>query len=250
MLFSDEPRFSSSLVPAADGQIAGHTKSPTNPHVGPGVYLSEQFEERRSGWKKQSFTHRQPMSGPTANRQDYYTSSVIAKNGTMSSPSRSKSPGPGAYDNTPSIFSFPTDPHRTKDLNLSALGTSAVHNQSTRNTTMCSTPRFAHSGSACLHSGVVFQSGSNDRSDLGPGSYAVPRDELLKRSYNVRVRSNSVTSTPRPNSRPSSRSGTPNGSPRPGTSSAASPANSAPTTPRAVSRGRVSLGSGSMGGSK
>jgi hypothetical protein len=63
-----------------------------------------------------------------------------------------------------------------------------VQNVSTRPTTMSSTPRFAFSNSACLKAGVLFQSASNDSATAGPGYYSVPRNDFLKRSYNVRVR--------------------------------------------------------------
>lgn len=115
MIFNDEPRFSKQLVQApSDGSIIGMTKSSTEDHVGPGTYLAQQFEERRSGWRKPSFSNRQPMEGPTSGkltRSDYYTSGVISPNGTMAtpvSPVRSHSPGPGYYEGPASVFSFPT----------------------------------------------------------------------------------------------------------------------------------------------
>jgi hypothetical protein len=118
MIFGDEPRFSKKLVAhPADGSIVGVSKSSTEEHVGPGSYLAQQFEERRSGWRKPSFSNRQPMQEPknkALSRSDYYTSGVLSPNGTMAtpaSPNRSHSPGPGYYEGPPTIFSFPTDPH-------------------------------------------------------------------------------------------------------------------------------------------
>lgn len=117
MIFGDEPRFSKKLVAhPVDGSICGITKSSTEEHVGPGSYLAQQFEERRSGWRKQSFSNRQPMQEPKSpiSRSDYYVSGVLSPNGTMAapvSPARSKSPGPGYYEGPPSVFSFPTDAH-------------------------------------------------------------------------------------------------------------------------------------------
>lgn len=117
MIFGDEPRFTKKLVPhPVDGSIAGVTKAATEDHVGPGSYLAQQFEEKRSGWRKPSFSNRQPMQEPkssTISRSDYYASAVLSPNGTMAmpmSPARSRSPGPGYYEAPPSIFSFPTDP--------------------------------------------------------------------------------------------------------------------------------------------
>lgn len=53
---------------------------------------------------------------------------------------------------------------------------------------MASTPRFAFSNSVCIKEGVLFQSSSNDQSTVGPGYYSVPRNDFLKRSYNIRAR--------------------------------------------------------------
>lgn len=118
MIFNDEPRFSKKLVAhPADGAICGVTKSATEEHVGPGSYLAEQFEERRSGWRRKSFSNRQPMEEPknkSISRSDYYVSGVLSPNGTMAtpaSPARSHSPGPGYYEGPHSVFSFPTDAH-------------------------------------------------------------------------------------------------------------------------------------------
>ena len=118
MIFSDEPRFSKKLVShPVDGSISGVTKSSTEEHVGPGSYLAQQFEERRSGWNKPSFSNRQPMQEPKncpISRSDYYTAGVLSPNGTMAvpaSPARSHSPGPGYYEGPNSVFSFPTDAH-------------------------------------------------------------------------------------------------------------------------------------------
>jgi hypothetical protein len=114
MLFNDEPRFSKTLV--QNGATCGVTKSATEPHVGPGSYLAEQFEEKRSGWKKQSFSIREPMQKPASakdlSRSDYYITGVLSSNGTMAapqSPARCQSPGPGYYEGPASIFSFPTN---------------------------------------------------------------------------------------------------------------------------------------------
>lgn len=64
-----------------------------------------------------------------------------------------------------------------------------IQNISTRPTTMASTPRFAFSNSACLSKGVIFQSASNDNNKtVGPGYYSVPRNDFIKRSYNIRAR--------------------------------------------------------------
>lgn len=115
MIFSDEPRFNSTLVPA-QGDVSGVTKSSTEAHVGPGAYLATQFEERRSGWSKPGFSKRQPMQDEgrhTISRSDHYISGVLSPNGTMStpiSPNRCRSPGPGYYEGPASVFSFPTDP--------------------------------------------------------------------------------------------------------------------------------------------
>ena len=85
--------------------------------MGPGSYLAEQFEERRSGWRRKSFSNRQPMEEPknkSISRSDYYLSGVLSPNGTMAtpaSPARSHSPGPGYYEGPHSVFSFPTDAH-------------------------------------------------------------------------------------------------------------------------------------------
>ena len=123
MIFNDEPRFSKSLVQnPVDTSITGVTKSSTEAHVGPGTYLAQQFEERRSGWQRQSFSKREPMTEPKnkhISRSDYYVSGVIASNGTMAtpaSPARSQSPGPGYYEGPSSVFSFPTDLHVRNQL--------------------------------------------------------------------------------------------------------------------------------------
>ena len=120
MIFSDEPRFQSTLVshPTHNG-ITGVTKNSTEAHVGPGAYLSNQLEEQRSGWSKPGFSQRQPMQSPNTGvaRSEHYISGVLSRNGTMStpiSPARSKSPGPGYYEGPKSVFSFPTDAKVTK----------------------------------------------------------------------------------------------------------------------------------------
>ena len=62
---------------------------------------------------------------------------------------------------------------------------------------MASTPRFAFSNSACINKGVLFQSATNDQNTVGPGYYSVPRNDFLKRSYNVRAnRTRSASNTP------------------------------------------------------
>mmetsp|Transcript_10681 Transcript_10681/g.17419 ORF Transcript_10681/g.17419 Transcript_10681/m.17419 type:complete len:383 (-) Transcript_10681:369-1517(-) len=237
MLFSDEKRFSSELVQdSVDNQIVGRKKSSTEQHVGPGSYLAEQFEQKRNGWNRQNFSNRQPMTEPKGgiSRSEFYTSGVIAKNGTMASPSRSKSPGPGHYESAPTIFSFPSDPRRKKDLNITSLGNTSVHNMSTRNSTMSSSDRFAFSNSACLSKGVVLQSAANNKSAVGPGSYAVPRNDFIKKSYNVRVR-NGNTRSPAGNASPGSSSNSVTGSVN-GSVTGSGGRVKPTTTPRSVSR--------------
>ena len=117
MIFNDEPRFATKLVQhPTHSAITGVTKSATEAHVGPGTYLAHEFEERRRGWKKPSFSSREPMAKDPKSplsRGDFYVSGVLAANGTMASPAspaRAQSPGPGHYEGPKSVFSFPTDP--------------------------------------------------------------------------------------------------------------------------------------------
>jgi hypothetical protein len=149
---------------------------------------------------------------------------------------------------------------RRQDLNLTSMSGASVQNISTRPTTMASTPRFAFASSACISKGVLFQSASNENKTVGPGYYSVPRNDFLKRSYNIRargsenrVRSASSTpvttpisspvvkpvtqvrqvSTPRGSYRPSSANGTPNGSTN-GSVNGSVTGHSQPGTPRSV----------------
>jgi hypothetical protein len=137
----------------------------------------------------------------------------------------------------------------------------SVQNISTRPTTMASTPRFAFASSACINKGVLFQSASNENKTVGPGYYSVPRNDFLKRSYNIRargsenrVRSASSTpvttpisspvvkpitqvrqvSTPRGSYRPSSANATPNGSTNGSVSGGSVNGRSQPGTPRST----------------
>lgn len=108
MIFSDEPRFQKTAIAhPTNRQIHGFAKIETEKHVGPGVYFSTVDEDRRNGWKKHSFSKRQPMtpvkaaSPSQADRQEYYTASVLTSYGALAapvSPSKRNNPGPGHYD--------------------------------------------------------------------------------------------------------------------------------------------------------
>ena len=77
--------------------------------IGPGSYFFNDVEEERNGWKKKSFSRREPMTPSTKernnsilNRSDFYQQGVMTAYGAMamptSSPKARASPGPGYYD--------------------------------------------------------------------------------------------------------------------------------------------------------
>ncbi len=60
---------------------------------------------------------------------------------------------------------------------------------------MDTSPRFALNTSLCMKDGILFQSRENNEKLLGPGHYpAAQKNELLKKSHNVRVSSQKVSS--------------------------------------------------------
>lgn len=107
MIFSDEPRFQKNAIAhPTNRQIHGFSKIETEKHVGPGAYFSTAEEDKRNGWKKHSFSVRQPMtpvkaSSPSQDRQEYFSAGVLTSYGAIAapvSPSKRSVPGPGHYD--------------------------------------------------------------------------------------------------------------------------------------------------------
>lgn len=109
MLFGDEKRFSKPLTPTKrDGQVfAVKVSQNTDDHIGPGSYFFNDVEEQRNGWRKKSFSRREPMTpsskekANSLNRSDFYTHGVMTSYGAMAMPTQSPkrpSPGPGYYE--------------------------------------------------------------------------------------------------------------------------------------------------------
>lgn len=198
MLFGDEKRFSKPVTPSKkDGQVyAIRVGQNTDEHIGPGSYFFNDVEEERNGWKKKSFSRREPMTPSTKernnsilNRSDFYQQGVMTAYGAMamptSSPKARASPGPGYYDGdilrSPSFKSLHSP---GSSYSLSGRGSAST------------TPRFAFDKSAVLKDGVLFVSRENNQKDIGPGQYAVPLDTLRKSSFNVRASQGKSSNSP------------------------------------------------------
>jgi len=189
MIFSDEPRFQKNAVAhPTNRQIHGFSKIETEKHVGPGVYFSTAEEDKRNGWKKNSFSTRQPMtpikaSSPSQDRQEYYTASVLTAYGAIAapvSPQKRNNPGPGHYDGD--IFSS-FSPSPLKRAQSAESFASLRPGSANKN----SAPRFHHAPSLCMKDGIIFQSKENSTPTAGPGHYPVARNDFLKKSHNIRV---------------------------------------------------------------
>jgi len=194
MLFGDEERFKKRLVQSHPN--TGFIDVATDSHVGPGSYIINESQEKRSGLVKSSFSTRQPMQPPRreVERSEYICGGTITPGGTMSipsSPQKRLTPGPGAYDvNNNLSFIAPVDPVRREDLNISGSSPSPMTTRVTNvGTNMPTTPRFSFSHSSCLTKGVILQSALNDvmATDGGPGYYDVEDNGLIKKSHNVRA---------------------------------------------------------------
>lgn len=109
MLFGDEKRFAKPMTPSSkDGQVyAIKVASNTDKNIGPGCYFFSEVDEQRNGWKKKSFSRREPMTPSTkerangSSRSDSYTHGVMTSYGAMAMPTESPkraSPGPGYYE--------------------------------------------------------------------------------------------------------------------------------------------------------
>jgi len=197
MLFGDEERFKKRLLQSHPNiPIQGFIDNPTDSHVGPGSYIINDSQEKRSGLLKSTFSNRQPMQPPRreVERSEYICGGTLTPSGTMSipsSPQKRLTPGPGAYDvNNKSTFIAPVDPVRREDLNISGSSPSPMTTRVTNaGTNMPTTPRFSFSHSACLTKGVILQSALNEvmAVDGGPGYYDVEDNGLIKKSHNVRA---------------------------------------------------------------
>lgn len=109
MLFGDEKRFAKPMTPSSkDGQVyATKVGNNTDKNIGPGCYFLSEADEQRNGWKKKSFSRREPMTPSTneranrLSRSDFYTHGVMTSYGAMAIPTDSPkraSPGPGYYE--------------------------------------------------------------------------------------------------------------------------------------------------------
>jgi len=213
MLFGDEERFKKRLVQTHPSiPIQGFIDLPTDSHVGPGSYIINDSQEKRSGLLKSTFSNRQPMQPPRreVERSEYICGGFLSPSGTMSIPSslqKRLTPGPGAYDvNNKATFIAPVDPVRREDLNISGSSPSPMTTRVTNaGTNMPTTPRFSFNHSACLTKGVILQSALNEvmAVDGGPGYYDVEDNGLIKKSHNVRA---TATSKPLHHSSPSNSS--------------------------------------------
>eukprot|EP01038_Epipyxis_sp_PR26KG_P016697 gene16697-22839_t len=159
MLFGDEPRFSRNSIDVK-GEVLRFGKSvETESHVGPGTYFSTELDEIRNGWKKRSFSRKQPMTPPEGkNKYDQPT------------------PGPGHYSGNV-LYSFGTN----KSFRPQS-AEPAAYNLST-------TPRNVGPGMVVRNGVIYYSSDHYTNRNIGPGSYDVPSDKLIKKSFNVRANS-------------------------------------------------------------
>lgn len=195
MLFGDEKRFAKPMTPSSkDGQVyATKVGNNTDKNIGPGCYFLSEADEQRNGWKKKSFSRREPMTPSTneranrLSRSDFYTHGVMTSYGAMAIPTDSPkraSPGPGYYERD--IIRSPSG--RSLHSPNSSYSLYATNNTgATTPRATATTPRFAFDQSAVLKNGVLFVSRENNAKDIGPGQYAIPMDTMRKPSFNVRA---------------------------------------------------------------
>lgn len=193
MIFSDEPRFEKRFsINPTDKQMIGFRKSSTEDHVGPGSYLQTDISDMRNGWKKKSFSKRQPMTPPGATITPYGTISYATNRQTQ------VSPGPGSYDKS----NFPYE--------MRPSSADSMMSGHSRSSSMGRSQRFRFNSSSVLKDGVLVLGSDNSRYTVGPGSYGSVETSLLKKSHNVRVNTSfsplSPATAARTPSRPRSRS--------------------------------------------
>ncbi len=153
-------------------------------------------------------------SNSPSTRNEHYTAGVVTSYGALASPmspAQRNNPGPGHYDGN-IMTSFPNSPVRIYVVLLSATVliffkqkmnrpssadslNGSLSRSGSRLSRMDTSPRFALNTSLCMKDGILFQSRENNEKLLGPGHYpAAQKNELLKKSHNVRVSSQKVLS--------------------------------------------------------
>lgn len=225
MLFSCEKRLSD--VVHINNDLSGiRVKSgDTNAEMlGPGKYYNSQEEAERNGWKRKSFSKREPMSSPDhpRDRSMHYTSAVMYSTGLLSAPSSGgviDSPGPGHYNVKYSSFDLPEPKASTprgnsrpsSANNRSSFGTPGYSSLTilltylhlfthrsgktytpTKGHTIPLSPRMS-SRKTLVKYGLVIHGAELDSESPGPGHYHSPSAQsgLLKKSFNTRVTANS-----------------------------------------------------------
>jgi hypothetical protein len=207
MLFASSDRFKGTPVthPNGDLQAFRSDKEETD-HVGPGVYYNAKEDEVRGGWKKKSFSSREPMSRPNrqVDRSHHYTNGEMISFGIAlpRSPEFIASPGPGHYGTSP-LSSSLIKPSPNKKLNVTMTTNNTHASSSMQNTThlMGSTPRISPMNTV-VRDGVLFVSTEHPSSLPGPGQYASPnaQSNLIKKSFNARASPSGSAARSRPRS--------------------------------------------------
>ena len=231
MLFSCEKRFDKGDVVHINNDLSGIrvTSGDTSAEMlGPGKYYNSNEEAERNGWRRKSFSKREPMSSPNhpKDRSMHYTSAVMYSTGLLSAPSSGgvvDSPGPGHYNVNYSSFDLPeskaTTPRgssRPSSANnrssFGTPGTSSFNNNHifyltysfyltyptgkaytpTKGHTIPLSPRMS-SRKTLVKYGLVIHGAELDSESPGPGHYHSPSSQsgLLKKSFNTRVTANS-----------------------------------------------------------
>lgn len=195
MLFGDQPRFSPQVQSAKLPSYV-YGKGPTGRNVGPGTHFERDLADKRSGWKPNTKSVREPMvQSPREKRtcrSDYYIKGQLTSSGIVVpySPDKMKYPSPGQYEPSMKMSTFRSQ-SAGRLSPTSSMGTSA--RLAPPNTTLRGNVLFT----ACsVHDslrlslrgpGLYFQSDDLDVRSVASGSRAT--SPLRRKSFNVRSQS-------------------------------------------------------------
>ena len=220
MIFADEARFTKHTVAACGDGLAALVKTvQTDVHLGPGSYFTEAREAERGGWKRRSFSKREPFSPGSriVDRNHHYTAGLLLPSGGIAvaavSPSAGlSSPGPGHYIGQKPFYSPNKSSSKTSlmggDSTINSthsrprsaggsLGRSGMSGSSSRPS--LGSPRLA-GPHAVVREGILFHSKPGTDSGVGPGYYSPVSSSFITKSFNARVNKNSSKSGASPKS--------------------------------------------------
>lgn len=199
MIFSDEKRFTKDVTLHQGTDLAAYKgNSDTLLNLGPGSHYNAANESVRSGWKKKSFSKREPMERPSIeiDRSTHYTSGVLAASGLYTSPPSPGlrvSPGPGQYLGvTPSSSRLPSSQDKSNhNISYNQIHNNTMNSTRTLATTLPQSPRMPPPNTLIQYGLVVH--GTSDAKQMSPGvgQYHKP-ETLLKKSFNTRVNKKTV----------------------------------------------------------